>query len=141
MQNGTIAVGDADTEAGGNIPSELGVDDFDPTQLSPSSLTALSHPQRSILFNIPPPSALKSRLDAYIDNNRSLRTKSAALKQRNGELEQQYRKVVGLCCGMSEQEVDGMLPNLVAAVESEDGLMETGRIREFLRKVEGVGEA
>jgi hypothetical protein len=53
-----------------------------------------------------------------------------------------YRKVVALCTGVPEDKVEESLPSLVAAVESETqnvGEQDVGRVRDFLRKVEGGG--
>ncbi|KAK3062512.1 hypothetical protein LTS18_003918, partial [Coniosporium uncinatum] len=77
------------------------------------------------------------------------------LRSRSGQLEGMYRKVVSLCTGVEERRVEEMLGGLVVAVESEgasgglhkiggpwivegSGGMEVGRVREFLRKVDGV---
>lgn len=61
------------------------------------------------------------------------------LKEKDGQLEVMYRKVVSLCTKVEEERIDGVLESLVAALESDpmDGV-EVGRVREFLRKVEGV---
>ena len=50
-----------------------------------------------------------------------------------------YRKVVSLCTKVDEDRVDSVLEGLVQALDSDplDGV-EVGRVREFLRKVEGV---
>lgn len=54
-----------------------------------------------------------------------------------------YRRVVSLCTGVAEDKVDEALPSLVAAIESEKGVMDgegdVGRVREFLRRVDGSG--
>jgi hypothetical protein len=55
-----------------------------------------------------------------------------------------YRKVVALCTGVPEDQVEASLPSLVAAVESEPlsiGEQDVGRVRDFLRKVDGAGAA
>ena len=62
------------------------------------------------------------------------------LKSRSAEMEGMYRKVVSLCTGVEEGKVEESLPALVAAVESERGGLgqqEVGRVREFLRRVDG----
>ncbi|KAK5007861.1 hypothetical protein LTR28_004747 [Elasticomyces elasticus] len=81
----------------------------------------------------------RAHLAAYRTNNADLSTLSKTLQSRSGDLEAQYRKVVSLCTGVPEERVEGCLTGLVAAVESErgGGLEEVGRVREFLRLVEG----
>ena len=89
--------------------------------------------------SVPPLRILSARLAAYNTNNKALAARAAELKARSGELETRYRRVVSLCTGVDENRVEEMLPALVAAVESESGDgMEVTRVREFLRKVEGV---
>lgn len=48
---------------------------------------------------------------------------------------------MSLCTAVPEDKVDEALPNLVAAIESERGGMEgegdVGRVRDFLRRVDG----
>lgn len=113
-----------------NLPSGSGthVHQFNPSN-SPSSSSS----------SIPPLRILHARLAAYNTNNKALAARAAELKARSGELETRYRRVVSLCTGVEENRVEEMLPALVAAVESESGDgMEVTRVREFLRKVEGV---
>jgi regulatory protein SWI6 len=88
---------------------------------------------------VPRLQALRDRVNAYNKANASLRQQAAALKARNGQLENGYRKVVSLCTGVPENRVEEMLPMLLAAVESEGGRgVETGRVNEFLRNMQGV---
>jgi regulatory protein SWI6 len=68
-----------------------------------------------------------------------LLTRSRKLKEKDGQLEQMYRKVVSLCTKVEESRIEECLESLVAALDSEEGEgVEVGRVREFLRKVEGV---
>jgi hypothetical protein len=60
------------------------------------------------------------------------------LRSRSAELEEKYKKVVSLCTGVEENKVGGLLDGLVKAVESEGRMVEVNRIRDFLRKVDGV---
>jgi len=92
--------------------------------------------QHGYLSSLPGPSILRARLAAFGANNGVLDQMNAALRSRSIELESQYRKVVALCTGVDEAKVDDLLEGLVAAVESEEGEAEVGRVREFLRKVE-----
>lgn len=105
---------------------------------------------------------LCARLAAYNENNERLKQKAKHLKGRSAELQTMYRKVIALCTGVLEDKVEENLPALVQAVESENvrGAVsggrngvngnvvvdatriqdaEVGRVKEFLRKVEGAG--
>ena len=75
---------------------------------------------------------------AYRVNNLGLVEFANQLRGRSIELEKKLRRVVALCTGTEEERIDGMVGSLVLAVESEGGEdVEVGRVREFLRKVEG----
>ena len=53
-------------------------------------------------------------------------------------METKLKRVVGLCTGVEEKKVEEMLTGISAAVESErEEDLEVGRVREFLRAVEG----
>ncbi|KAF2456273.1 hypothetical protein BDY21DRAFT_288370 [Lineolata rhizophorae] len=139
-----VSVGDADKSAAGfEIPREALPIAMTTELLSPQEqqqhIHQLSVQQRGFLSTLPNPAVLKARLHAYAANNAVLKTRSAALKSRSGELEALYRKVVSLCTGVDESRVEESLAALVAAVESESGDgVEVGRVKEFLRKMEGV---
>lgn len=82
---------------------------------------------------------LRHRLDTYTQSNAALLNRSRKLKEKDGQLEQMYRKVVSLCTKVEEGRIEDHLDMLVAALDSEEGEgVEVGRVREFLRKVEGV---
>lgn len=88
---------------------------------------------------LPPSPTLRARLVAHRQANTVLERRTAALRQRSRRLEARYRKVVALCTGVGEEQVDGMLDGLLAAVESEGGEgVEVGRVRDFLRMVDFV---
>lgn len=96
--------------------------------------------QSEYLTSLPTTDVLLARVAAYGRNNGRLETQSKSLQSRSSELEGQLRRVVAICTGVSEENVDGMVEGLVAAVESERGEdVEVGRVREFLRRVEGRG--
>jgi hypothetical protein len=105
----------------------------------PVDLTFLGQQKAPMLASLPSISALRHRLEAYAQNNALLANRSRMLKEKDGQLEVMYRKVVSLCTKVEEERIDGVLESLVAALESDpmDGV-EVGRVREFLRKVEGV---
>lgn len=101
----------------------------------------LSSQQRQYASSLPSLPELRTRLNAYMSNNQQLGSQAAELKDRSGELEALYRKVVSLCTNVPEDKVEENLASLVAAVESERGGLgreEVGRVREFLMKVDGV---
>jgi chromosome segregation ATPase len=84
----------------------------------------------------------RARYAAYASLNGRLSGHLAGLRARDGELEVKYRRVIALCTGVPEESVDGVLGQLVQAVESEgdvgSGGQDVGRVREFLRRVEMV---
>lgn len=95
--------------------------------------------QNYAVQQLPSVSVLRQRLDTYTVTNASLLNRSRKLKEKDGQLEQMYRKVVSLCTKVDESRIEECLEGLVAALDSEEGEgVEVGRVREFLRKVEGV---
>lgn len=119
--------------------------------LDPSSLSSMSVQQ------------LRSLTRALERNNAALSAESATLRSRSLDTERLYRRVIGLCTGVPEKDLDSLLPGLVAAVESEapppppaapqavaNGMTENsvtssglsnlrvGRVRDFLALVDGV---
>jgi regulatory protein SWI6 len=80
---------------------------------------------------------LRGGVPVYKGLNASLAAHFTSLKARDTELESKYRKVVALCTGVEEGNVDSVLPQLVQAVESEPE-NDVGRVREFLKRVEAV---
>lgn len=118
----------------GHVPPDVGPEDADKIDFH-----AFGPAQQQAMLNLPSPQTLRAALTAYDANNAELRARSATLKARNGEIEAQYRKVVSLCTGVAEDQVEALLESLVKAVESETGEgVEVGRVREFLRKVDFV---
>ena len=101
--------------------------------------------QRQLIeHSLPSQPSAAARLNAYLQHNALLRQQADELKTRSSEVEALYRKVVSLCTGVEEGRVEGCLAGLVAAVESErgcfgEGEVEVGRVRSFLRRVEGGG--
>ena len=105
----------------------------------PADAAFLTQTNSSMLANLPPVSTLRNRLEVYTKVNRTLAQRSAMLRDKDGQLEVMYRKVVSLCTKVDEERVDSVLDLLVQALESDplEGA-DVGRVREFLRKVEGV---
>lgn len=127
-----IKIGEAD--AGLEIDMNILPLSLDCTQVQKLTLI-----QRDYLSSLPPTDVLLARVTAYKKNNAKLQAQAKSLKSRSSELESQLRKIVALCTGVCEESVDEMIGGLLAAVESERGEdVEVGRVREFLRRVEGA---
>jgi ankyrin repeat protein len=105
----------------------------------PLDMVALAQSNKGLAAQLPPSSVLRHRLQAYIVNNEALARRSKMLKEKDGQLEAMYRKVVSLCTRVEEERIDEVLDGLVQALESDPlDAIEVGRVREFLKKVEGV---
>ncbi|KAG5927311.1 hypothetical protein E4U42_002370 [Claviceps africana] len=87
---------------------------------------------------LPPASVLRARLVAIEDRRDITRKMVQALKSRSRDVEVKYRRVVALCTGVQESEVDAVVDGLLKAVESERDELDIGRVRRFLGGVEGV---
>lgn len=100
---------------------------------------AIDHTHMTPLLTSLSSTVLRHRLDVYTQSNASLLQRSRKLKEKDGQLEIMYRKVVSLCTKVPEERVDECINQLLAALDSDplEG-MEVGRVKEFLRKVEGV---
>ncbi|KAI9807421.1 MAG: transcriptional regulator swi6 [Piccolia ochrophora] len=126
-----IALGDAD--ANFTVPTPP------TTPPSSSSSSPTNHTTHAYATSLPPVPTLRARLAAYTSNNTALRAQATQLRGRSAELETTYRRVVSLCTGVREDKVEELLTGLVAAVESErGGGVDMRRVREFMRRVEGV---
>ncbi|KAF3006057.1 transcriptional regulator swi6 [Curvularia kusanoi] len=106
---------------------------------TPLSLPASAAAQLSPDLASIPTNVLRQRIEVYCQANAALLQRSRQLKDKDGQLEAMFRQVVCLCTNVEESRIDEVLPSLVAALDSDplDGV-EVGRVREFLRKVEGV---
>ena len=129
-----IQVGEAD--AGLEIDTtiiQLSHDHSQPLQILPQ--------QREYLAALPPTAILKARTTAYQRNNARLEAQAKTLHDQSSELETQLRKLVCLCLSLEEGQLDQLVGGLHAAVESERGEdVDLARVREFLRKAEGLGD-
>ena len=121
----SMQIGDAD------IPFALPAANINPSH---HNLDPATH---QLLSTLPSTSILRSRLNAYKSNNEQLEIGTQSLKRKSTELASKYRKIVSLCTRVEEHRVDGVLEGLVRAVESEREDVELGRVREFLKRVEG----
>lgn len=129
-----IKVGEAD--AGLEIDTTILTPSHDhkqPLQILPQ--------QRDYLATLPPTAILKARTMAYQKNNARLEAQAKNLQDQSSELETQLRKLVCLCLSLEEGQLDQLVGGLRTAVESEGGEdVDLARVREFLRRVEGLGE-
>lgn len=99
---------------------------------------SLDTSHKEYLASLPPTPILRARTAAYKRINGELEEQAKTLQSQSSELEGQLRKVVALCTGTDESRVEEMVSGLCAAAESEAGdEVEVGRVREFLRRVEG----
>ncbi|KAG6007192.1 hypothetical protein E4U43_000351 [Claviceps pusilla] len=87
---------------------------------------------------LPPASVLRARLVAIEGRRDVTRKMVQALKSRSRDVEVKYRRVVALCTGVQESDVDAVVDGLLKAVESEHDELDIGRVRRFLGGVEGV---
>lgn len=107
-----------------------------PSQNTPAA--SLITPQITALSSLPTPQVLVARLAAYKRTNSRLEQHAKDLRAKSCTLETKLKRVVGLCTGVEEKKVEEMLTGISAAVESErEEDLEVGRVREFLRAVEG----
>lgn len=87
---------------------------------------------------LPSVMVLRARIRAIEGRREVTRKMVQALKGRSRDVEVKYRRVVALCTGVQEGEVDAVVDGLLKAVESEKEELEIGRVRRFLGGVEGV---
>ncbi|KPM37321.1 hypothetical protein AK830_g9223 [Neonectria ditissima] len=87
---------------------------------------------------LPSAAVLKARIRALEGRREMTRKMVHALKGRSRDIEVKYRRVVALCTGVQDIEVDAVVDGLLKAVESEHDELEIGRVRRFLGGVEGV---
>lgn len=124
-----IKVGEAD--AGLAIDTSLL-----PSRDSPA--TAFSNNQINTLSSLPTPYVIAARIIAYQSTNKRLQQQAKDLRAKSSILEADLKKVVGLSIGVEEKKVEEMAVGIASAVESErDEHLEVGRVRDFLRAIEG----
>ena len=85
---------------------------------------------------LPTTAVLRARIAALRARADATRHNVGALRLRSRDTEVKYRRVVALCTGVPEAEVEGVVDNLLRAVESEKGELEIARVRRFLGGVE-----
>ncbi|KAM3536513.1 hypothetical protein MY4038_000348 [Beauveria bassiana] len=87
---------------------------------------------------LPSTAVLKARIRAIEARRDVTRKMVQALQGRSRDVEVKYRRVVALCTGVAENDVDAVIDGLLKAVESEREELEIDRVRRFLGGVEGV---
>ncbi|KAK9770905.1 putative HTH APSES-type domain-containing protein [Seiridium cardinale] len=87
---------------------------------------------------LPSAAILRARIQALRSRSEVTRKTVGALKGRSKDVEVKYRRVVALCSGVPESDVDVVIDGLLRAVESEKDGLEIGRVRRFLGGVDGV---
>ena len=87
---------------------------------------------------LPSAAVLRARIRAIEGRRDVTRKMVAALQGRSRDVEVKYRRVVALCTGVHETDVDAVVDGLLKAVESERDELDIGRVRRFLGGVEGV---
>lgn len=132
-----MRLGDADKGLaipGGAIPANV-LSNINP---GANQLQVLDPAQRQILASLPPSHILQARLNAYKANNVALSEGVRGLQIKSSELASKYRKIISLCTGVVEEEVDNHLQNLLRSMESEPADLDLARVREFLQRVDAV---
>lgn len=107
------------------------------TELSTILEAASSGNQPPASGFLPSSAVLRRRLEALSGSVKATQAMVQGLKGRSRDVEVKYRRVVALCTGVAEDEVDAVVDGLLKAVESENEL-DMGRVRRFLGGVEGA---
>ncbi|KAI1860921.1 uncharacterized protein JN550_011236 [Neoarthrinium moseri] len=88
--------------------------------------------------SLPGAPVLRARIQALRQRSEVTRKAVGSMKGRSKDVEVKYRRVVALCSGVPESDVDAVIDGLLRAVESEKDGLEIGRVRRFLGGVDGV---
>jgi len=122
-----------------NKMKAINYDSDSPYKINPEMVNGdfknLTAAQSQYLKTLPSSTILKARVAAYKQNEEALDSLAVKLRGRSLDLEATMRKVVALCTGVEEEEVDPLLGSLTQAIESDPGDVETGRLMNFLRKI------
>lgn len=81
---------------------------------------------------------LRTRIKALESRAEATKNMVNKLQGRSRDVEIKYRRVISLCTGVPEEEVDAAVDGLLKAAESENDELDPGRVRRFLGGVEGV---
>jgi regulatory protein SWI6 len=131
-----MRLGDADKGLAipaGAVPANI-LSNINP---NPHQHQVIDQAQRQLLASLPPTHVLRARVNAYKSNNDALAEDVRGLQSKSSELAAKYRQIISLCTSVDENKVDGVLDNLLRAVESEQNDVELGRVRDFLQRVDG----
>lgn len=82
------------------------------------------------------PEYVRTRLNAYAENNANLERSIADLKSRSRDVEAKYRRLLSHCVNIPSERLDDIVESLMEAVDSEGGDVELGRVKDFLGRVE-----
>ena len=133
-----VSIGDADT---GLTIDAAKLRSISPSDPSLNSAVLPTPDQEAYLKSLPPSHVLHARVRAYRFHNKNLESKKQALKTKSAILEKKLRRIVALSTGIDEAKVDETVARLDVAIQSEEGEeVDTGRLREFLRRLEDGGE-
>ncbi|KAG7882112.1 hypothetical protein KL905_000394 [Ogataea polymorpha] len=103
------------------------------SELDPATLLASEQ-----LEDLPPAVILEARINAYTKNNAMLIERTKSRRSSSQELEQQFKRVIGLCIGSSVDEIDEkLLSSLLLSVEN-DPDPEIGQIKKVLSIVNEI---
>lgn len=137
---GNVAIGEADKglDFDGRLASIEQIFPNGEENVDPNG--PLSLEQRSFLNCLERVDVLRGRIRAYQQHNADLENQAQQLRRMSHELEERYRKMVSIATGVEESKADDMLDNLIQAVKSEQkDNVELGKVRDFLRMVQGTG--
>ncbi|KAF3942247.1 Ankycorbin [Dactylella cylindrospora] len=128
------------TANGQTAVSEIASDPNEPYKLNPEMVNGdfknLTGTQSAYLKTLPPAAILKARAAGYENNEKMLDDLAATLRGRSLEDEANIKKVVALCAGVEENEIDNVLEGLLQSVESDPMDVDTVRLSSLLKKVQ-----
>ena len=130
-----VQIGDADKglDLNGTLPA---VESFQTDEVDLNG--PFTPEQQTFLSSLERAEVLAGRVKAYQKHNQDLEAKSQQLKKTGIELEERYRKMIVACLHINPDEIDEKLPALLMALHSEQKeQLDMGRIRDFLRMLEG----
>ncbi|KAH3680759.1 hypothetical protein WICMUC_000110 [Wickerhamomyces mucosus] len=97
-----------------------------------------NRPANSNPNDLPPVILLKARIKAYLQNEKSLKKLVEDLNLNSKNLELKFKKVVSLCTGVDENQIDHIIDGLVQAVESDPDEVDMDRVVGFLKRVDDI---
>lgn len=100
--------------------------------------TVLESPAEASIGFLPSSIVLRTRIKALESRADATRKMVQKLKGRSRDIEFKYRRVISVCTGVAEDEVDSAVDGLLKAAESESDELDPTRVRRFLGGVEGV---